>query len=232
MNKRKGQALAWLAAGWLALAGAAFSGEAALEDAHLLYQGKYADGGEGVYGDEGLLLVVVDVPAAPGGRDVSKARAMLRSKTLLQDHAAAEYLDPAGKPPPCGLKLAFPQSIAFGRESAPGLGLPNLDLSATVRVLEDRETPAGRYRFVVALRLADLLVKPLTGLYGEPGQEEVAAALEKTWRRRERNGALPEMCLAFGLVEDWLRLGAAAVAIDWPGAPWLKLPSGMDAPTL
>ncbi|MDR1519556.1 MAG: hypothetical protein LBU23_05360 [Planctomycetota bacterium] len=233
MGKGKKRSFAWLAAGWLALAGPAFSGEAApLEKAHLLYRGKYAESGEGVYEDEGLLLVVAEVSPAPGGRDASRARAMLRGKTLLQDHAAAEYLDPAGKPPPCGLKIAFPRSIAFGRESVPDLGLPRLDLEAAVRVLEDRETPAGSYRHVLALRLADLLAKPPVGLYGEPSQEEVAAALGKTWRRRERDSALPEMCLAFGLVEDWLRLGDANIGFDWPGAPWLRAPENLDVRTL
>ena len=233
MKRRKGRALARLAAGWLAVAGMAFSGETAtLETAHLLYQGKYAESGEGVSEDGGLLLVVAEVPLVPGNRDASRARAMLRSKAVLQDHAATKYLDPATKPPPCGLKAAFPQAVAFGRESVPGLGLPRFDLEAVVRVLEDRETPAGRYRYALALRLADLLAKLPVGLHGEPGQEEVAAALDKAWRRRERDGSLPEMCLAFGLVEDWLRLGGAAVGIDWPGAPWLRLPSGMDARTL
>ncbi|MDR1534702.1 MAG: hypothetical protein LBU64_06325, partial [Planctomycetota bacterium] len=206
---------------------------AGLERAHLLYRDTYAAAGSGVYAEGGVLFIVVESPAERKDRNAAKAGAMLRAKAMLQDYLIEKHLDPARRPPPSLLKAAFPQAIAWGRESRPGLGLPALELdNIAVRVLEDGPGGDGGYRYVLALNLEEALRNLPIGLYGEPDQAEVGAALRQTWRRREKEGRLADFCLAFGLVEDWLRLSDANIGFDWPGAPWLRAPESLDARAL
>lgn len=198
----------------LLVASVAWSGEnveggvrtnAGLEAAHFVYQEEYASTPEGVHLDEGILFVIVEIPPGKGTRNARLARAMLRSKELLQEYTAEHLLDESKRPAPCLLKASFPQSVAFGRESIPDLGFPSFDLRVDVRVLEDGEKEERGYRYTIALRLADLGNNVPIGLYGEPSQEEIISALKKTWTARKKNETLGEFCKSFQLIEDLAR---------------------------
>ncbi len=184
----------------------ALSGEGGLEGAHLIYQEKYASMAEGIYRDGETLFVITEIPWGKGTTNTLLAKAMLRGKESLQDYVVEHLLDKTKKPHPCLLKTAFPQSILFGRESIPGLGLPAFDIHVNMRVLEDKAFKEQKYRYAIAMLLSDLKENIPVGLYGEPSQEEIIAAMKKTWAMRKKNETLTELCRSFGLIEDLLRI--------------------------
>ena len=190
----------------LLLSSSARSGEAGLEGAHLTYQEKYASSAEGIYRDGETLFVITEIPWGKGTTNTLLAKAMLRGKEQLQDYVVEHLLDKAKKPQPSLLKTAFPQSILFGRESVPGLGLPAFDIHINIRVLEDKAFKDQKYRYAIALLLGDLKENIPVGLYGEPSQEEIITAMKKTWAMRKKNDTLTELCRSFGLIEDLLRI--------------------------
>lgn len=127
-----------------------------LSQAHLLYEQRYNAVDTGYYSEDGILFLVTSLELEYRSEDQCEARGMFRVRDLLKDFVYKESGWVSVRPAECERKGLYKNIFTLLEEVRPGCCSPEFEINLPVRVLENRETDTGCYRYVEAVSLQDL----------------------------------------------------------------------------
>lgn len=159
-----------------------------LSQAHLLYNQQYSAVDPGSYSADGILFLVTSAEVEYRSEDQCEARGMFRVRDLLKDFVYKESGWVSVRPAECDRPGLYANLFKLLEEIEPGRNTPPLDINLSMRVLENRETDAGFYRYVEAVSLQDLESQVALLPRSSLSLEEVEALVRKLFSSAVESG--------------------------------------------